>query len=264
MGMDLRYAAGPPTPLHAALLSHFPVSLFSLCGSMFAARLEAETAGCVVFRRLPQTHPQFLRCRRAALENVKKGFFVPGGRFSGTNPSRRRLPPPPIPSALSLSLSHTRVVGTLDDGPGLTVMDVFKIENKIMLRRFQKASANLDQGRVKGLFCSLPAASLERVVAHGLGAHKISAAERAATFRATWLAAVADLDKLAGRLPNSKHIDWRQPHAAQQRVEGAEAVAVSVSYLLRAHMHSTPTDCKPVPPRLCTDAAHFLALLHLV
>lgn len=219
-------------PLHCMqppALTHFPVSLFSMCGSMFAARLEAETAGCVVFRRLPQTHPQFLRCRRAALENVKKGFFVPGGRFSGTNPSRR-----PSPSALS----HTRVVGTLDDGPGLTVMDVFKIENKIMLRRFQKASANLDQGRVKGLFCSLPAASLERVVAHGLGAHKISAAERAATFRATWLAAVADLDKLAGRLPNSKYIDWRQPHAAQQRVERAEAVAVSVGYLFRAHMHN--------------------------
>eukprot|EP00500_Bicosoecida_sp_ms1_P010917 CAMPEP_0203822756 /NCGR_PEP_ID=MMETSP0115-20131106/47175_1 /ASSEMBLY_ACC=CAM_ASM_000227 /TAXON_ID=33651 /ORGANISM="Bicosoecid sp, Strain ms1" /LENGTH=387 /DNA_ID=CAMNT_0050731791 /DNA_START=42 /DNA_END=1201 /DNA_ORIENTATION=- len=126
--------------------------------SMFALHLEAESAGQVVLRRLASNHPQFLRCRRAALENVKAGFFRHAGRYTG-----------------------------------ITVLDVLKIENQIMLRRFQKAAAAAEPGKVKGLFCVLPRAALERVVAFGMGDAPPSAAERAAVFRGTWMSAMANI-----------------------------------------------------------------------
>ena len=106
-------SANPTPPCHAAFLTFECVTL-PLGHSKFALRLHAETGGQVAFRRLPQGHPQFLRCRRAALENVKADFFVPEGRYTG-----------------------------------ITVLDVFKIDNKVMLKRFQRASASLEAGKVK-------------------------------------------------------------------------------------------------------------------
>jgi len=50
---------------------------------LFALHLEHETRGNIVVRRLPPTHPQFQRCRRAATENVKRGFFHDAARFDG-------------------------------------------------------------------------------------------------------------------------------------------------------------------------------------
>jgi hypothetical protein len=52
---------------------------------MFALHLEHETNGRVLLRRLPSNNPQFLRCKRAATENVRRGFFGDGARFSGIN-----------------------------------------------------------------------------------------------------------------------------------------------------------------------------------
>lgn len=155
--------------------------------SKFAVHLAAETGKQVNFRRLPASHPQFLRCRRAALENVKSGFFVPHGRYTG-----------------------------------ISVLDVFKIENRPMLRRFQKASSGLEAGKVKGLFCTLPARSIHRLVAFGLGVQTVSAAERAAVFRGTWMAAI---NSIGIDVPvEGVAVDWSKHNLAEQAVMRAEAV----------------------------------------
>lgn len=170
--------------------------------SMFALHLEAESAGQVLLRRLPSNHPQFLRCRRAALENVKSGFFNAKGRYTG-----------------------------------ITVLDVLKIENQIMLRRFQKAAAAGEPGKVKGLFCVLPKKALERVVVFGMGDAPPMPAERAAIFRGTWMSAVANMaaagDAVLDSMPETlRTTEWdKQRDLAAQRVDAAETVSVSCAPL---------------------------------
>ncbi|EQC33629.1 hypothetical protein, variant [Saprolegnia diclina VS20] len=94
--------------------------------STFAVYLESETGGDVTLRRLEETNAQGLRCRRAAIENVRKGW-----------------------------------------GSEMQVQHVYKMEHLPLLARFQ-ARARLGGHKIKGLFCSLPAASLPRCVALGL------------------------------------------------------------------------------------------------
>ena len=134
---------------------------------------------------------------------------------------------------------------------GITVLDVFKIDNKVMLKRFQRASASLEAGKVKvrrypvwgraqrcltpecllanpqGLFCSLPVSGIERVVAFGMGNSPVAPAERAAIFRGTWMAAVANL-KLGGDLPTvaGADVDWEQHGEAEKAVMAADSVPV--------------------------------------
>jgi hypothetical protein len=64
--------------------------------ALFCLHIEQETRGSVVVKKLSHTHPQYLRCQRAASENVKKNFFA----------------------------------GDESRYDGVTVVDVFKIENR--------------------------------------------------------------------------------------------------------------------------------------
>ena len=75
-----------------------------------------------------------------AAENARRGFFASGGPFAG-----------------------------------LDVVDVFKIENRCLLDAFQREVERRKTPRsdekkkaVKGLFCDVPAASVERLVLYGL------------------------------------------------------------------------------------------------
>lgn len=52
---------------------------------------------------------------------------------------------------------------------GINVLDVYKVENKPLLDRFQKCAALMEPGKVKGLFTSVPAKSVERTVVLGFG-----------------------------------------------------------------------------------------------
>ena len=89
----------------------------SLRLNIFAIHLESETDRQVLLKRLPSSHPQYIRCRRAASENLKPGFFDGAPSFNGIN-----------------------------------VLDVYKVENKPLLERFQSCAAMLEPGKVKGLF----------------------------------------------------------------------------------------------------------------
>lgn len=51
---------------------------------------------------------------------------------------------------------------------GFVVSNVFKLEHKVNLHKFQKLTAGRDPSTVKGLFTSLPAGSVARVVALGI------------------------------------------------------------------------------------------------
>ena len=107
----------------------------SLRLNIFAIHLESETDRQVLLKRLPSSHPQYIRCRRAASENLKPGFFDGAASYNGIN-----------------------------------VLDVYKVENKPLLEKFQKCAAMLEPGKVKGLFTSVPAKAVERTVVLGFGA----------------------------------------------------------------------------------------------
>ncbi|CAM9248460.1 unnamed protein product [Choristocarpus tenellus] len=100
----------------------------------FAAAVEQHTRGAVVLKRLQHAHPQHMRCRRAATENVKTGFFSPRSPYKGVR-----------------------------------VLEVYKIENHFLLERFHRAAKAAGPCKVKGLFCCIPDNSLEHVVLHGMG-----------------------------------------------------------------------------------------------
>ncbi|KAL4128918.1 hypothetical protein PRIC2_007898 [Phytophthora ramorum] len=101
----------------------------------FALQLESETSGQVRLWRLPPTDAQRMRCVKAATENIKKRFF--------SSPSS-----------------------------SLEVLEVYKVENRVLLNNFQKFTSSLAQTtadiKIKGLFCSVPAESVERCVVYGM------------------------------------------------------------------------------------------------
>ena len=59
--------------LACARLSHQVKESLRL--SVFAIHLESETDSRILLKRLPSAHPQHVRCRRAASENIKPGFL---------------------------------------------------------------------------------------------------------------------------------------------------------------------------------------------
>ncbi|RHZ03847.1 hypothetical protein DYB31_011402, partial [Aphanomyces astaci] len=60
-------------------------------------------------------------------------------------------------------------------------VDVYKIENHVVLERFQSVVASLPSPKVKGLFCSVPVAAIERCVAFGM-----TGDSNPPVFRASW------------------------------------------------------------------------------
>ncbi|CAM9460298.1 unnamed protein product, partial [Discosporangium mesarthrocarpum] len=139
----LRYAAAAEDELATVasrnrvenLIYHQEVERLRLTGrlSSYAAAVEQHTRGMVVLKRLQPSHPQHMRCRRAAMENVKAGFFLPGSPYDGVR-----------------------------------VLEVYKIENRFLLERFQKAAKAAGPCKVKGLFCYVPDDSLEHLILHGV------------------------------------------------------------------------------------------------
>lgn len=105
-----------------------------LCSS-FALQLDSETSGQVRMWRLPPSDAQRMRCVKAATENIKKRFFASSEQ-------------------------------------SLEVLEVYKIENRVLLTNFQRFTTSLAQTtsdiKIKGLFCSVPAESVERCVVYGM------------------------------------------------------------------------------------------------
>jgi hypothetical protein len=102
---------------------------------------ERDSAGSVQLKRLSAAHPQHVRCRRAATENTKAEFFTSSSSYCG-----------------------------------IDVLDVYKLEHAALAQQFQAAaSADGADAKVKGLFCLIPSASLERLVLHGFAASSTAA-----------------------------------------------------------------------------------------
>ena len=143
----------------------------SLQLSLFSLHLENETSGRILLRRLPTSHPQHVRCRRAAVENVKADFFGPPAATGRESPAAAA-------AAAALRARHRY--------SGIGVLDVYKIENHVLLERFQQCAAATEPGKVKGLFCGVPAENIERVVTYGMLDRDPTTAERREVFRRTW------------------------------------------------------------------------------
>ncbi|RLN92790.1 hypothetical protein BBJ28_00012994 [Nothophytophthora sp. Chile5] len=103
--------------------------------NLFALQLESETSGQIRMWRLPTTDAQRLRCVKAATENVKKRFFA-------------------------------------SSGCSLEVLDVFKLDNRVLLQAFQRFTSSIATSetelKIKGLFCCVPTESVERCVVYGM------------------------------------------------------------------------------------------------
>ncbi|KAG6574580.1 uncharacterized protein IUM83_10821 [Phytophthora cinnamomi] len=101
----------------------------------FALQVESETSGQVRMWRLPPSDAQRKRCVKAATENIKKRFFASSEQ-------------------------------------ALEVLEVYKIENRVLLTTFQRFTSSLAQTtsdiKIKGLFCSVPAESVERCIVYGM------------------------------------------------------------------------------------------------
>ena len=108
---------------------------------LLSLHIQHETRGSVVVKKLAATHPQYLRCQRAACENVKKDFF---SNMAGDG-----------------DVSSSKY-------DGVEVEAVWKIENRILLDTFQSSASQSDPGKVKGLFCGVPNDCLETLIVYGM------------------------------------------------------------------------------------------------
>lgn len=95
--------------------------------TLFGLRVEHETRGGCRLRRLHGDDAQLARCRRAATENVRRHYFE-------------------------------------QDDASIEVLDVYKVDNRRLLENFHALSEGT---KVKGLFCTLPEVSVERVATFG-------------------------------------------------------------------------------------------------
>ena len=112
--------------------------------------MENDTQRKIKFYPLPSSNAQYSRCRRAAMENVKKRFF-------------EKAP-------------YT----------ALTVSNVYKIENELLLDKFQAQVQEIKGGKIKGLFCIVPQESLEHMVAFGMHSAEKMQANGSSIFQKGW------------------------------------------------------------------------------
>ncbi|CAM9287328.1 unnamed protein product [Chrysoparadoxa australica] len=145
--------------------------------AIFTLHLKHETYQAVKLLKLPDNHPQYLRCQKAATENIRAGFF------DGT-------------------CFH-----------GLKVLDVYKIENKLQLERFQQdcdaaGPGAAGAGAVKGLFCAVPQQCLEHLVLHGLRQGSSTAERHVQRHPALSLDGQSFLDKFTRHGQPMPHPRW--------------------------------------------------------
>lgn len=151
----------------------------------FGLLLEYQTDRQVLVSKLPQTNPQYIRCRRAALENVRLELFKD--------------------TAYS----------------NISVCDVYKIENGILLQQFQQLVKDTPGGKIKGLFCSVPSDSVDHMIVYGM--HKSNTVPKETMFPQLWISypcenqtiqPLVDLDEYQKRLEASKPVPVRNidPH----------------------------------------------------
>lgn len=112
--------------------------------TLFGLRVEHETRGACRLKRLHGDDAQLARCRRAATENVRRHYFE-------------------------------------QDGASIEVLDVYKVDNRRLLEHFHAQS---EGNKVKGLFCTLPEASVERVATFGFRSESESQSIELALFEA--------------------------------------------------------------------------------
>ena len=136
---------------------------------VFAHHLYHETRGKVVVSVLERDSAQFKRCKKAIKENISSQFMAATG-FQCAK-----------------------------------VMAVFKLENSLISDHLQKVASSIDDGKVKGLFFTVPKGGLEALCVYGLNANSLANGKRAAPgamtfddlFQAPWFRSVPDASAAA-------------------------------------------------------------------
>ena len=198
--------------------------------NVFATHLEHETRGNIVMRRLVPTHPQFLRCKRAASENVKRGFFSETAKYSGVK-----------------------------------VLDVYKIENRILLDSFQQTAATSEPGKVKGLFCSVPLECLERVVVYGLSAGAVEGTPLEHVFQESWINVEAGVPSQVPAPSEENDDDAAGGGHAQRCVDRASSIPFPRSFSRHSTLEEDRELCNAAATVDGTDSEiRFLALCRVM
>jgi len=105
----------------------------------------------------------------------------------------------------------------------------YKVENRILLDSFQRAAAHAEPGKVKGLFCGVPQASLERLIVYGMHAGPADGTLLQHAFQEAWFAvdgadaSAADAAKPPASPTKGGAVDGEGGHA-QRAVTGSSPI----------------------------------------
>jgi len=147
-------------------------------------------------KKLTPNHPQYIRCLRAATENVKKDFFS------------------------AKDAKYT----------GVEVQNVYKIENRILLDSFQSSAATSDPGKVKGLFCRVPIDCLETSIVYGVNGRPKDGSSAQHAFQDTWYDTYQAADNLINKYSktsntnSSTNLDASSAGYARKAVDRGSAI----------------------------------------
>jgi len=115
------------------------------------------------------------------------------------------------------------------------VLDVYKIENRVLLDAFQQSAAASEPGKVKGLFCGVPLESLERVVVYGMSAGAVDGTPLEHVFQDAWLS----VDPSAPTPEPAGGNDSDDEHAASGHAQRCVEQATPISFPRSFSRHST-------------------------
>ena len=175
----------------------------------FGLHVDHETRGGVALRRLGPADAQWARCRRAAGENARRGFFAPGWRFGGLDVvdvykvenrallddfqartdalGRSRAAAGADAPADAAGHHHHPEAAPAGDGAGAGAAAAAKAP-KQQQQHPDKAAAHK---QVKGLFCAVPSECVERLCVYGLRDDAARVALERHFFDDAWIASTS-------------------------------------------------------------------------
>ena len=152
--------------------------------ALFNLHLHYETKGEIGLKRLSPSNAQYQRCKKAATENIKPGYFPEysfeethsesshgrstnkGGDNENENPKKNKGK-----STNKSQMNHDDDFMTKEKCKySIKVLEVYKIENQPLLREFQASANQFVSGKVKGLFFPVEREALEQVIVNGVTA----------------------------------------------------------------------------------------------
>jgi hypothetical protein len=148
---------------------------------------------------------------------------------------------------------------------GVKVLDVYKIENRVLLDSFQQTAATSEPGKVKGLFCSVPLECLERVVVYGLSAGAVEGTPLEHVFQESWVNVEAGMPSQGPAPSEENDDDPASGGHAQRCVDQASSIPFPRSFSRHSTLEEDRELCNAAATVDGTDSEiRFLALCRVM